>query len=237
MTTLVDINGVSYEIPLWRNSVEKEFLLSDDETLPLNIRINNIFTLIDKEKKLENVCINDKLYILIILREFNYGNIIEEIKSCVSCKKTFNIQYKLRENIDYKLGSTTEIIKIDENNITLIDGNISSINGVVVDNISATEYLKYLKLIKELNNRPTSVKINYNYSCPYCNTKHSLVYDEESILNSIIKYYSVSDIYKYYTNMKFNFNFSIQELDDMFVFERTIYDSMFNKIIEDANKN
>lgn len=47
---------------------------------------------------------------------------------------------------------------------------------------------------------------------------------------------NLGTLYQYYSNMKYFGHYSIQEIDDMFPFERDIYFGLLRKTIEEQNK-
>lgn len=47
---------------------------------------------------------------------------------------------------------------------------------------------------------------------------------------------SLSSLYQYYSNMKYFGHYSIQEIDDMFPFERDVYFGLLSKTIDEQNK-
>ena len=185
MTISLSFNDNTYEIPLWTNATEKEWLLSDDSSMDITTRVNNALNILkvsDNVKKLHHY---DKFLMLVALREYSYGPNMEEIRSC-SCGKTFQISYQIRSNILYKFGdSVSDNLVINGHNVKMKDSEIYSVDDILVEDLLASDYKAIKKSLKEIN--VPEFKLQYDCKCPYCQIEYRLDYNEQTIMDSIVK--------------------------------------------------
>ena len=72
--------------------------------------------------------------------------------------------------------------------------------------------------------------ISYQHPCMKCNNINTVLHTEQEVLNDVIASIEVVELYKYYTNMQYNYQMSHADLDNMYSFEQ--YRELVDKYVE-----
>lgn len=222
MLTNIDIQGVIYSVPIWTNLLEKTWLISDDAESDIEDRVNLAVSILvsEQDESIQNninkLSFHNKLFLLVVMRGFSYG---PQLSNNIVCKHEVE-----DENGDIKTCGSNFVI-----NFTIQDKIKYSNDDVNLSTMSVEEYSEYSKQL--------TFKLLHSFTCPSCGSVTELEYNKYDIFDSIVIGYDVDSMYNFYANMKYNFNFTIPEIDSMFVFERKIYEEKFNELLKQTNQN
>lgn len=113
---------------------------------------------------------------------------------------------------------------------TVTDDNIQEFVTVDVDNLELDEYIK---LFKEVQNSVTTFNFVFPITCQKCQKQNlrNMNKDDSFIIDNMSEE-TLSSIYKIYNDLIFNSNYTKQDIDRMYPFERTIFISLLNKTRE-----
>lgn len=229
MNVSIEYNGNNYEFPLWTNKLEKEILLSATKSSTVEQNMNNMFGIINNYPELQNIHYLDKLYIFLKCREYSVGNIVENMIVCQKCNNPQHLQYKISNNTVFK---TTPPNLQTEYGIVTWKNSQAYLNDVMVEDITDLNVLvnlnnNYLKKISH------ELYISYKHTC-HCGGVNQVIHTSDEILHDIVLSIEVGELYKYYTNMQYNYRLSYSDIDNMFSFERNIYKSLYDSIEKDS---
>lgn len=225
MDISIDYNGKKYDFPLWTNKLEKEILLTVNKKASCQENMEQMFPIINRYPELNNIHYLDKLYIYLKCREYSVGNVLENMIVCNSCKNVQSISYKISDNTIFKTSPT--IIPSEYGNISF-KGSEIYLNDELLKNIQNLDILVNIRnnILKKIEHQ---LIITYQSKC-MCGCINNIIHTETEILNDIVASIDVGELYKYYTNMQFNYGLSYFDLDNMYSFERNIYKNLYSTI-------
>ena len=232
MNITLDYNNKQYEFPLWTNKLEKEILLTLNKTGTCQENMKQMFPIINRYKELEDIHYIDKLWIYLKSREYSIGNVIESMIICKNCNQINNIKYKISENTIFK--TSPSHIPCEWGDVKIINSKIY-LNDILLQDVEDLDVVVNVKN-NVLKNIQHQLLISYQHPCMKCNNINTVLHTEQEVLNDVIASIEVVELYKYYTNMQYNYQMSHADLDNMYSFERNIYKGMYENITKEKNE-
>jgi hypothetical protein len=183
------------------------------------------------ENIIQTLSRDEKIFLLLKYRSISVGDDLNLKFACSHCgtgnSNILTIGDMLvppKENHEYIIDKFKEVT----------DDNIQDFLLINIDDLELDEYCK---VFKEVQNSITKFNFSFPVTCQKCKKDNliNLNKGDEFIIDNMSEE-TLSSIYKLYNDLVFNSNYTKQDIDTMYPFERQILINLLNKTREEANK-
>jgi hypothetical protein len=221
------IGSNTFKIEPYRTYQEKDILLSSsfgitdlDEILKIvNFKFPDI-EITDDEKKV----------LLYKHREISLGDEIDIKFKCDECGQVNDGVLLANNFVSSGIRDDEHIKKINKN---FSEKNMQEYVDVDIDELDIEEYENLKQMIID-----NQIKIDLSKSCKClkCGSEKSFNIGESEYIIEIMSDDNLMSLYKSYNHLTFFGNYTKQDIDSMFPFERNIFIGLLNKTKEDLSK-
>jgi len=200
---------------------EKECLLNDE------LSLLDVYKILCPHKKCPKP-INELETIAFILKlvEISVSDLIEKFYECTQCKTINNISIEIEDLLKIENSSSDF-----DNSIPL--GLFNSPNDIIkkADNLIIKDYNSIQNKIDQNNEKMLS--LTFTHSCRKCGTKNVIVINPIQLVSKK----SIMGIYDDYFKLSFYSHIGINDINDMYPFERDVYIGLLKKQVENNPMN
>jgi len=174
----------------------------------------------------EDLSYNEKLNILLELRNGSVGEVFSFIKKCDKCGEKYEAEVSFNNVIEegtlssYKGMKVTEAFSNDYNNY--VDFDIDELDIDLYD-----------ELIKYIDDNKTKFNFKTMSKCDHCGYENEIEIKESHLVENLSDD-TLSNFYQSISNMVYYGNYTKLDIDSMLPFERSIYLSLLNAEIKKA---
>ena len=206
---------------------ERDILIYTSDTYSIDTILELLQDCIDSNISLDKLSYNEKFNILLNLKNISVGETFTFRCTCSECNKKYEEDFNFLDTVknsgkipDFNKIKITESFSDDYNDYVDFD----------IDELDVEEYDKLIEHIKKY-------KLQFNFksdtTCPYCGNIASIELVEEDLVKGLSDD-DLANFYKVISGMIYFGHFSLQDINQMIPFERSIYLGLLNKMKEDT---
>ena len=211
----------------YTSSQEKDILLGcstgSSEEVDMALSICNI-----KPKDINFLTFDEKLMLLLKLREVSVGDELPARYTCPHCNGP--VETSIAISMLYKEPKKKSKWIKDPGKVN------PDIEECFIEGYNDLDYDKYLLLKNNINDYITTFDFNPEVTCPICGKTTRLNISGSKFILSNMSEESITSLYKSYASLTFNGHFTKIDIDSMYPFERMIFIAQVKQLIDERNK-
>jgi len=226
MLTILKYSDRYITLRPYNTEIERDLLLYTSDKYDLDIVLKLLKSRIESNVPMEELSYDEKLNIILNLRNISVGEAFSFICTCSSCSKKYDFDAHFIDTltdceeippihgIKFKEAFSSDYQKYTETDLDELDVNI------------------YDEVIEHLDKHKISFDFTCKSKCPFCNTEGIIRLTEEHLISNLSDD-TLSNFYQVISNMVYFGNYTLQDINQMLPFERSIYLGLLNKNLAD----
>lgn len=221
------MNGKTFKLSPYTSSIEKDILImssfEDDDTVDADSYLDLLGF-----DDFSELTLNEKKVILWKFREISLGSEVEIRYTC-DCGQVVETSLDASNFVKPGKRNDPDIKKlnIEVNDETL--QNFVNLSQEELDELSLDKYESLLKAVKLNQHTFDFIK---EAICPACGEDKLFNMGDLKYIIMSLSDETLGSIYKTYTHLTFNGNFSKSDIDKMYPFERSIFVGLLHNLLE-----
>jgi len=218
-------SGKSFLLTPYKTHQEKDLLLFD----AVGGDVDRALEVCGMDVNDYDLSMDEKIAMLLKFREISVGADVNVEFKCSFCNATNQNEINI-ENI--VMGATkTADTRIKDCFKEITDENVSDFIGIETSDMDLDEYEDLITHIRE---SVTKFNFSRKSSCQKCSKDNYIDVKSFKFVISIMSEDSLMSLYQTYNDLIFHGNYSKQDIDTMYPFERVIFVNLLNKSQEDS---
>lgn len=225
----IQINSKTFWLTPYTSAQEKDILIMLSFEVP------------DIDKYLEllgftefsDLTLQEKKIILWKIREISLGNEVNIKYTCdnVACKQVIETTLNASDFIVQGTRNDPKILKLREE---VTDDTLHKFVNIPQESLDDLALDRYEELLKIVRENQQSINFIRESTCPACKAKKAFDMSSlEYILDSLSDE-NLGSIYRVYSHLIYFGNYTKQDIDNMYPFERTIFVGLLHSIKNDS---
>jgi len=221
-----EISGVVINLQPYNTFKEKEILLLSSHGLH---DFNSVFNILGIDVP-ESLSIDEQKIVLYKLREISVGDEVDVKFVCEKCGTPNEVTLDAKDFLKVSKRNDDDIKKL---NITVTDDNLSKFVEIDVDELDIEDY----EILKQrVTDNQDVISFMKDCDCFKCRAKKTFDLGSSKYIVEIMSDDTLMTLYRSYNYLTFFGDYTKQDVDSMYPFERSIFIGLLSASKEDMAK-
>jgi len=213
----------------YTTKLERDLLLYTSDEYNIDTILMLLKDCITSNVPLKDMTYDEKFNILLNLKNISVGETFTFRCTCPSCDKKYEEEFAFLDTV-----VNGEKIP-DFGDIKLVEAYSENPEDYVDFDIDELDVDVYDKLVEHIEKHKTRFNFKTKSTCPYCKNESNVGLSEENLVKSLSDD-DIANFYKVISGMVYFGHYTLQDINQMIPFERSVYLGLLNQLKEEIDK-